>query len=123
VNTISAFFIWVWSIITYVLRRLIAVAPWRKPKLFHAIRVEEFPDRLERAKVYLAGENDNLWAAAMICPCGCGEVIELNLLRQARPCWSVQEHSDKTITLAPSVWRQKGCRSHFILRHGRIVWC
>jgi hypothetical protein len=59
----------------------------------------------------------------LICPCGCGEVIELNLLEQARPRWSVQEHPDRTITLAPSVWRQKGCRSHFHLRRGRIDWC
>jgi hypothetical protein len=85
--------------------------------------VEEFPHKLDRATVYLAGENNNLWAAAMICPCGCGDVIELNLLKQARPCWSVREHSDGTLTLAPSVWRQKGCRSHFILRRGRIDWC
>jgi hypothetical protein len=85
--------------------------------------VQEFPDKLDRAMVYLAGEGYNLWAAAMICPCGCGDVIELNLLKRARPCWGVQEHSDGTITLAPSVWRQKGCRSHFILRRGRIDWC
>jgi hypothetical protein len=123
VNAIGAFFLWLWTVLTYVPRRLVALWPWRKPKLFHGIRVEEFPDKLVRAKVYLAGENDNLWAAAMICPCGCAEVIELNLLKEARPCWSVQEHSDGTVTLAPSVWRQKGCRSHFLVRHGRIDWC
>jgi hypothetical protein len=123
VNAIAAVLLWLWSVVTYVPRQLVALWPWRKAKLFHSIRVEEFPDKLERTKVYLAGENDNLWAAAMICPCGCGEVIELNLLKQARPCWSVQEHSDGTVTLAPSVWRQKGCRSHFLLRHGRIDWC
>ncbi|WP_436231260.1 DUF6527 family protein [Caballeronia sp. LjRoot29] len=59
----------------------------------------------------------------MICPCGCGEVIELNLLKQARPCWSAEEHPDGTISLVPSVWRQRGCRSHFFLRRGGIEWC
>ena len=122
-NAIAAFLLWVWSTVTYIPRQLVALWPWRKPKLFQGTRVEEFPEKLDKAKVYLAGEGDNLWAAAMICPCGCGEVIEINLLKQARPCWSVQEHSDGTITLAPSVWRQKGCRSHFLLRHGRIDWC
>jgi hypothetical protein len=122
-NVIAAFLFWLWTVVSYIPRRLVALWLWRKPRLFHSIRVDEFPDKLKRAKVYLAGEGKNLWAAAMICPCGCGEVIELNLLKQARPCWSAQEHSDGTITLAPSVWRQKGCRSHFLLRQGRIDWC
>jgi hypothetical protein len=122
-NWIATFFLWLWAVVTFVPRRLIALWPSRKSKLFHCVRVEDFPDKLERAKVYLAGEGDNLWAASMICPCGCGEVIELNLLKQARPCWSAQEHPDGTISLAPSVWRQKGCRSHFLVRHGRIDWC
>jgi hypothetical protein len=26
-------------------------------------------------------------------------------------------------TLSPSVWRTTGCRSHFIFRRGRVVWC
>jgi hypothetical protein len=122
-NAIGEFFRWLWAAVTYVLRGIAAHRPLRKRILFHFVRVEEFPDKLDHARVYLAGEGDNLWAAAMICPCGCGDVIELNLLKQARPCWSVQEHSDGTVTLAPSVWRQKGCRSHFLLRHGRIDWC
>jgi hypothetical protein len=122
-SAIYAFIYWLWSIVTYFLRRLYNLWPWRKPELFHGIRVEEFPNKLDKAKVYLAGESEHLWAAAMICPCGCGDMIDLNLLKQSRPCWSVEEHSDGTITLAPSVWRQKGCRSHFLLRHGRIDWC
>ncbi|MFX8036043.1 DUF6527 family protein [Acinetobacter baumannii] len=26
-------------------------------------------------------------------------------------------------TLSPSIWRSKGCRSHFFVREGLIVWC
>ena len=95
----------------------------RKPKLVRGVRVDDFPDRLEASKVYLAGEQGHLWGAAMICPCGCGETIELNLLKQARPCWAVKEHPDGGVTLSPSVWRQKGCGSHFFVRRGRIMWC
>lgn len=122
-NRIIAFFLWLWAVLTYAPRRFIALWPSRKPSFFLGVRVEDVPDKLERAKVYLAGEGNNLWAAAMICPCGCGDVIELNLLKQARPCWTAREHPDGTVSLAPSVWRQKGCRSHFVLRHGRINWC
>jgi uncharacterized protein DUF6527 len=123
VNAIANFLSWLRSTAADVAQRAARFLPWRKPKLYRAIRVEEFPDSLEKTKVYLAGEGENLWAAAMVCPCGCGDVIELNLLKQARPCWNVQLHSGGIVSLAPSVWRQKGCRSHFWLRHGRIDWC
>lgn len=122
-NAFAAFFFWLWSTLTYLPRKFAALWPARKPTLFRGIRVEEFPDKLDKTKLYLAGEGVHLWAAAMMCPCGCGDVIELNLLKQARPCWNVQDHPDGTITLAPSVWRQKGCRSHFLLRHGKVDWC
>ncbi len=122
-NAIANFLSWLRSTAANVAQLAASFWPWRKPKLFRVIRVEEFPDNLKKTKVYLAGEDENLWAAAMVCPCGCGDVIELNLLKQARPCWNVQIHSDETVTLTPSVWRQKGCRSHFWLRHGRIDWC
>lgn len=81
------------------------------------------PDELKAFTMYVAGEEQHLWAAAMLCPCGCGDVIELNLLKQASPCWSVRLHADGSVSLVPSVWRSKGCRSHFLVRHGRIGWC
>lgn len=86
-------------------------------------KVEELPDRLKPFAVYVVGEGENVWAASMICPCGCKEVIELNLLPQVRPRWAVSLHPDGSVSLHPSVWRQKGCRSHFILSNGQILWC
>jgi Family of unknown function (DUF6527) len=98
----------------------------RKPPRITAYRgerVDDLPDVLKPFTVYLAGDEGHLWAAAMVCPCGCGERIELNLLSQARPCWTAQRHPNGTVTLMPSVWRQKGCKSHFFVRNGRIDWC
>jgi hypothetical protein len=97
--------------------------PRKKLKPYRSVRVEEMPDTVKPLTVYLCGEGEHLWAAAMLCPCGCKEVIQLNLLKQARPRWSVQEHKDGSVSLMPSVWRQKGCRSHFFVRQGRIDWC
>ncbi|MGE3343138.1 MAG: DUF6527 family protein [Vicinamibacterales bacterium] len=37
-----------------------------------------------------------MWAAALLCPCGCGDVIELNLVEQASPCWRVRQHRDRS---------------------------
>ena len=97
--------------------------PRKKQKPYRCVRVEDMPENLKPLTVYLCGEGQYLWAAAMICPCGCKQVINLNLLQNVRPRWSVKEHKDGTVTLTPSVWRQNGCRSHFILRQGRIQWC
>jgi hypothetical protein len=86
-------------------------------------RVEDLPDRPEMGFIYLAGAPGHLWGASMLCPCGCRETIDLNLLTQVRPHWKVSENANGTATLSPSVWRQMGCKSHFIVRRGQIVWC
>jgi hypothetical protein len=116
-------FAWLWSLVTFLPRRAARFWPWKKPKLYRYERVDDFPDSLKGSRVYIAGERGNLWAAAMLCPCGCGETIELNLLKEVRPRWSAEQHSDGTVSLKPSVWRQKGCRSHFVVSHGHINWC
>jgi hypothetical protein len=49
---------------------------WRKVlqdrSLLKAKAVEDLPDHLERGIVYIVGEGEYSWFAAMICPCGCG---------------------------------------------------
>ena len=97
--------------------------PWRRPAIYRYRVVEDLPDRYSKGIVYLVGEGENLWAAALKCPCGCGDVIELNLLAAARPRWAAQMHPDRTVSLAPSVWRQKACKSHFVMRQGHVRWC
>jgi hypothetical protein len=57
-----------------------------------------------------------------LCPCDCGELIQLNTLPRVRPRWSARRHQNCTITLHPSVRRTVGCRSHFFLRRGGIDW-
>jgi hypothetical protein len=112
-----------WNALTEVPRKLRTRLSRRKSQLYKIEQVDDFPDTPKPLRVYLAGGTENFWGAAMLCPCGCGETIELNLLKQVRPCWSVHEDADGLVTLHPSVWRQKGCRSHFLLQHGVIRWC
>jgi hypothetical protein len=85
-------------------------------------RVEEDPDVAAPWRVYLVGEGNGLWKAVFRCPCGCGELIELSLHRVGRPRWIATPHLDGRITLRPSVWRTTGCRSHFILERGRVIF-
>jgi hypothetical protein len=95
----------------------------RAPKPLHTVHLEELPEQLGAGAVYVLGEGSHKWFVAMICPCGCGETVQVSLLTEARPRWRLVEHSDGTISLEPSVWRKVGCRSHFFLRRGMIQWC
>lgn len=87
-----------------------------------AIRVEELPDRLDSDKLYLVGEGDYLWFAAMVCPCGCGQILYMGLMSDQKPRWTATIHNDNSVSLYPSVWRRIGCESHFWLKRGRILW-
>ena len=57
------------------------------------------------------------------CPCGCRSVITLSLQRVHNPHWQLSLTHAARPTLYPSVWRDKGCMSHFWIRDGRVYWC
>ncbi|WP_363201475.1 DUF6527 family protein [Phenylobacterium sp.] len=59
----------------------------------------------------------------MLCPCGCRETLHVRFLPNRRPRWDLVVGADRTATLHPSVWRQVGCGSHFILTKGNVRWC
>jgi len=95
----------------------------RRPRPCKAVEAADLPETIRPQEVYLVGENGYLWYVAMLCPCGCGETLQLSCLPNARPRWSVTCHPNQTISLHPSVARTKGCRSHFFLKRGHIIWC
>ncbi len=96
----------------------------RRVRPLRTVHVEELPDKLDPKAVYVLGEGKHLWFVALLCPCGCKQVLQVSLLPDAKPRWRLIEHADDgSITLQPSVWRQIGCRSHFFLRRGLIQWC
>jgi hypothetical protein len=61
--------------------------------------------------------------ASMLCPEGCGTVINLNLMTDDHPCWCLTVDAAGKPTMHPSVWRREGCFAHFFVRGGRIDWC
>lgn len=109
------------------IQRLKALWRWlfpRQPELFIVERTVDEPQAPREKTVYLIGDTGNEWAASFICPCGCGALISLNLLSHpGRPLWTVTEGRQKLATLTPSVWRKVGCKSHFVMRDGQIIWC
>lgn len=56
------------------------------------------------------------------CPDGCGETLVINLDARAGKAWRIDTRND-ALSLYPSVWRDDGCKSHFILWRNHIIWC
>ncbi len=55
----------------------------------------------------------------MKCPDGCGDTLTVNLDPRAGPAWEVYVRKN-AVSLYPSVWRESGCESHFMLINNRI---
>jgi hypothetical protein len=91
---------------------------------FIAEFVAEVPDHLsiKPGVIVIVGGVD--WAkwVLMKCPCGCGEVLTLSLMKSFRPRWKLKVSKKNRITLSPSVWKKDGCRSHFYIRKSKLRW-
>ncbi|MDF0584179.1 DUF6527 family protein [Bradyrhizobium yuanmingense] len=84
---------------------------------------DSLPPRLPHRDLTVARDDGEDWCVGFRCPCGCGHAIELLVIPEARPRWAISTDSEGYPTLSPSVWRNQGCRSHFWVRGGRIIWC
>lgn len=94
----------------------------------HFEKISVIPKVLPNASVqpnrfYVVAHNDNLYWALFQCPDGCGEVISLPLRLPHKPRWSIHTSSAGRATLKPSVWRNQGCKAHFVVEDGRVFWC
>ena len=97
--------------------------PWgksRQQKVYKFMVLAELPKKLRDDVLYVVEEDGFQEQAAMICPCGCGQVLHMNLLDDERPCWKVTVDANHVPSLHPSVWRQVGCKSHFWFKNGKV---
>jgi len=108
------------------MKALKALSSWIRNQIrptFATMYVQEEPPEQPKNKVlYIVLEDELPWSAAMLCPCGCGEMLHLNLLPDERPRWIHQHGQNQLSSLEPSVHRIKGCRSHFWFRKGKVYW-
>jgi len=58
----------------------------------------------------------------MSCPCGCGDILVINIDPRAGSAWRIYRRGD-VLSLFPSYWRDTKCESHFILWRNLIYWC
>lgn len=95
---------------------------WLRPRFRVVYIDEDLPTRPKHKTLYIVLEDDLPWSVGMMCPCGCGAIIHLNLLPDERPRWKVINHDDNKVSLTPSIWRTVNCRSHFWFRENRVYW-
>jgi len=79
-------------------------------------RVHYMPKDLEAGVLYVSEE---FGTAAHLCACGCGSKIRTPL---GPTEWSFKETTDGP-TLHPSIgnWQQ-ACKSHYLIRQGKVIW-
>lgn len=102
-------------------RRLIAaLAPRRSLRL---VESDALPEILPSRDLVLAREGGEEWCVGLRCPCGCGQRLEMMLLKEVKPRWDLTLDAKHRVSLHPSVWLRVGCRSHFWIRAGKVIWC
>ncbi len=57
----------------------------------------------------------------LLCPCGCGAELPVNLDSRAGPAWRLYQDQRQRISVYPSVWRDTDCGSHFIIWRDKIL--
>lgn len=57
----------------------------------------------------------------LACPCGCGDELPINLDSRAGAAWRLYKNAKLGVSVYPSVWRDTGCGSHFIIWRDSII--
>lgn len=82
----------------------------------------DVPEHIGR-DIILVGKEPGFKWALLECPCGCGDVIEVNLMQSRVPSWRVSLKEERA-TFHPSLWRPPdSCGSHFIIKDNAVLWC
>jgi hypothetical protein len=92
------------------------VRPARREE-YRTVLAEDMPAALEKGVIYLIGPAGRPWFATLLCPCGCGQKLYLNL--GPRPAHSLTYKQGK-VCLSPEVLAD--CGSRFSVYAGKLIW-
>ncbi len=105
-------------------RILVAVRLIPRPA-FTARLVAGHPDpgTMADGQIYVVGGRGyNKWAYFR-CPADREEIVQLSLMPERRPRWTVAVDWLGRPTINPSVRQLDGTYAHFWIREGVVVWC
>lgn len=78
------------------------------------------PDPLP-GQLQLVGSGNHAKWIRFRCPCGCGELLALNLMASHSPRWSFALDANRRVSVSPSV-HATTCGAHFVIRASRVDW-
>lgn len=103
-------------------KKIGAEIAWLFKERYAIAEVSDMTEIFSERIIYIIGEPGNAWLITFSCPCGCKNIVHLNLLEEAEPKWYYKINKKRRISIYPSVWRTKGCKSHFFVRASKIKW-
>lgn len=77
---------------------------------------------LERPGDFVLVNRGVLRSFVMTCPDDCGDTLTINLDPRTDKAWRFYRRRNQ-VSVFPSIWRDTGCSSHFIIWNHSIVWC
>lgn len=82
----------------------------------------EAADRhVRKSRLVVIGSKERPKWLRFLCPCGCGEVVALNLMTSHSPRWAIREDAKGTLSVSPSA-DSMTCGSHYWIRRSRVHW-
>ena len=92
------------------------------PHFKDVVYISDMPDSIKKDSIYVVGDEGCYWMLGFMCPCGCGSIIHLNTLPDTYPSWNYKIIDNNIISIKPSIWRKKGCKSHFFVTKNDVLW-
>ena len=93
------------------LRHLVGIISRRvAPQHYTTIFVQELPEQLQARILFVELSGGKPWMAALLCPCGCEEPIELSLLHDDEPHWRLRVNWYSRPLPVPLNWRPQPSR-------------
>lgn len=87
-----------------------------KQSTFMPVFIETVPEELDEGRLYISVR---FRTASHLCACGCGSRVVTPI---KPPKWRFT-YDGQNVSLFPSIGRWKSpCRSHYVIREGKVVW-
>lgn len=105
--------------------RLFGILKWKFGKYHYRIQLvsnNPKPENIQKGIVYVVGGKEYIKWAYIKCPDGCGDIIMLNLSRKNSAIWKVKQDKIGRVSIKPSIHKLDGCKSHFWIKKGNILW-
>ena len=81
------------------------------------------PEEIEPGVIYVVGGKDYQKWAVLRCPNHTDEIMQLSLMPNRRPRWSITADFFERPTINPSVRQLEGSYAHFWVKRGNVTWC